>query len=136
LDSLGIKKLFHKVAIKPGKPFWFGKFENGPTVFALPGNPFSTFVTFNLFILPFLHKCLSKKVKSFSKSTLQGEKVKKTPLDEFFPVRFCDFERKLTATALNGSGDIRLGIDADAIALHPSSAPGLAEGCELEYFRL
>ncbi len=41
LADLGVKKLFHKVAIKPGKPVWCGQIPNGGLVFALPGNPVS-----------------------------------------------------------------------------------------------
>jgi molybdopterin molybdotransferase len=54
LTGLGVKKLFHKVAIKPGKPIWCGQMPNGGLVFALPGNPFSCMVTFKLFIEAFL----------------------------------------------------------------------------------
>jgi molybdopterin molybdotransferase len=39
LETLGVKKLFHKIAIKPGKPFWCGHVPGGAMVFALPGNP-------------------------------------------------------------------------------------------------
>lgn len=46
LERLGVKKLFHKVAQKPGKPFWFGKTENNVLVFAFPGNPVSMFMCF------------------------------------------------------------------------------------------
>ena len=42
LTELGVKKHFHKVAQRPGKPFWFGT-AKGTTVFALPGNPVSSF---------------------------------------------------------------------------------------------
>ncbi|MGE3549398.1 MAG: gephyrin-like molybdotransferase Glp, partial [Geobacter sp.] len=40
LEELGVKFLFWKVAIKPGKPTAFGIFEGKP-VFCLPGNPVS-----------------------------------------------------------------------------------------------
>jgi molybdopterin molybdotransferase len=46
LEEIGVKRLFHKVAIKPGKPIWCGILPNGGMVFALPGNPFSCLVTF------------------------------------------------------------------------------------------
>jgi len=32
LDTLGVKKLFHKIAQRPGKPFWFGKYKDRCTV--------------------------------------------------------------------------------------------------------
>ncbi|MCL4165962.1 UNVERIFIED_CONTAM: hypothetical protein GTU68_044949, partial [Idotea baltica] len=37
-EELGVEKLFHKVAQRPGKPFWFGQNENCK-LFAFPGNP-------------------------------------------------------------------------------------------------
>ena len=43
LADLGVKKLFHKIKQRPGKPFWFGQKEN-KIIFALPGNPVSSFV--------------------------------------------------------------------------------------------
>ncbi len=48
LRSLGVEILFERVAIKPGKPFTFGR--RGPTlVFGCPGNPVSTYVIFQVF---------------------------------------------------------------------------------------
>jgi len=55
LDELGVKKFFHKVKQRPGKPFWFGKSVD-TVVFALPGNPVSTFMCFYRYIMPWLHK--------------------------------------------------------------------------------
>ncbi|MEZ4947609.1 MAG: molybdopterin molybdotransferase MoeA [Cyclobacteriaceae bacterium] len=55
LELLGVKKHFHKVKQKPGKPFWFGSVGN-KTVFALPGNPVSTYMCFYRYIQPWLRK--------------------------------------------------------------------------------
>jgi len=46
---------FWKVAIKPGKPFMFGKLASS-TFFGLPGNPMSALVTFYQLVLPILQK--------------------------------------------------------------------------------
>jgi molybdopterin molybdotransferase len=57
LAHLGVREVFHKVQLKPGKPLWFGVREKGDRralVFGLPGNPASTFVCFHLFVLPAL----------------------------------------------------------------------------------
>ena len=59
LAELGVQQVFHKVAVKPGKPLWFGLWPmaegQGPTyVFGLPGNPVSSFVCFQLFVRPLL----------------------------------------------------------------------------------
>lgn len=63
LKELGVERLFHKVAVKPGKPIWFGVWNrtaaDRPTyVFGLPGNPVSSYVCFQLFVRPLL-RCLA-----------------------------------------------------------------------------
>ncbi|MDX1480909.1 MAG: molybdopterin molybdotransferase MoeA [Woeseiaceae bacterium] len=54
LDGLGVKKVFHKVAQRPGKPLWFGRGPRGQSVFALPGNPVSSIVCCRQYLLPAL----------------------------------------------------------------------------------
>jgi len=56
--ALSIEEIFYKVKQKPGKPFWFGKAQNGATLFALPGNPVSSFMCLNRYFIPWLEKCL------------------------------------------------------------------------------
>jgi molybdopterin molybdotransferase len=55
LKKLGAKLDLWRVAVKPGKPFMFGRLGNA-LVFGLPGNPVSAFVTFMLFARPALWK--------------------------------------------------------------------------------
>ena len=52
LASLGVDQVFWRVALKPGKPTWFGVAPGGALVFGLPGNPVSAMVTFLLFVRP------------------------------------------------------------------------------------
>lgn len=47
----GVEQIFHKVAMKPGKPIWFGR-RGSTLVFGLPGNPVSSYVGFRLFVEP------------------------------------------------------------------------------------
>ncbi len=44
LDALGVRRVFHRIAQRPGKPMWFGIGPRGQAVFALPGNPVSALV--------------------------------------------------------------------------------------------
>jgi molybdopterin molybdotransferase len=53
LRELGAEFHFDAVAIRPGRPAVFG-LCNGKPVFGLPGNPVSTMVTFELFVVPAL----------------------------------------------------------------------------------
>ncbi|OGH60408.1 MAG: hypothetical protein A3G34_10230 [Candidatus Lindowbacteria bacterium RIFCSPLOWO2_12_FULL_62_27] len=50
---LKMKALFYKVRQKPGKPILFAR-KGNDFLFALPGNPVSTFVTFLLYVRPFV----------------------------------------------------------------------------------
>ena len=52
VSELGVLDVW-RIALKPGKPLAFGAVNNTP-FFGLPGNPVSTFVTFLLFVRPFL----------------------------------------------------------------------------------
>lgn len=55
LEGLGVRIVFHNVAMKPGKPTLFGVHPGG-ALFGLPGNPVSTVVAFLLFVEPVLRK--------------------------------------------------------------------------------
>jgi molybdopterin molybdotransferase len=57
LRSLGAKIDIWRVAIKPGKPFLFGR-AGDCAVFGLPGNPVSAFVTFLCFVRPAILKMM------------------------------------------------------------------------------
>jgi molybdopterin molybdotransferase len=53
LAQLDVEEVFWGVALRPGKPTWFG--TRGRTlVFGLPGNPVSAMITFRLFVRPAL----------------------------------------------------------------------------------
>ncbi|NQU58644.1 MAG: molybdopterin molybdotransferase MoeA [Rhodospirillales bacterium] len=49
LKEVGLKQIFHKIAMRPGKPLLFGKIGE-LTVFGMPGNPVSTGVCSMLFL--------------------------------------------------------------------------------------
>jgi molybdopterin molybdotransferase len=60
LEESGVRPVFHKVRIKPGKPLWFGigpprGKQAGTLVFGLPGNPASSLVGFLVFVEPAIH---------------------------------------------------------------------------------
>src|ERR1700691_5469570 len=57
LKDLGAEIFFDAVALRPGKPVVFG-WCRGKPVFGLPGNPVSTMVTFELFVVPAIEKLL------------------------------------------------------------------------------
>ena len=116
LENQGVKKLFHKVSQRPGKPFWFGKAHNGTTVFALPGNPVSTFMCLNRYFKNWLDvsQCLEN-------HQLMGELTEdfkfKPELTFFLQVKISYAPTgKILATPVegHGSGDLANLVEADA----------------------
>ena len=53
LRDIGVSQIFHGLAMKPGKPLFFGKFGN-KAVFALPGNSVSAYMTFEFIVKPYI----------------------------------------------------------------------------------
>ncbi len=63
LKRMGVRPVFWRVRIKPGKPVFFG-LRGRQLVFGLPGNPTSAMVTFFLFVRPAIEKMLGRKEAS------------------------------------------------------------------------
>jgi molybdopterin molybdotransferase len=136
LSRLGVKNIFHKVAIKPGKPIWFGKSEAGSIVFALPGNPLSCLVTCKIFVERFLSYSFGLGESPKLKLPLNGERFKKGDLDEFFPVRISGSPSRCEVVPFNGSGDITAAIYANALAIHPCTRSNLSHGTIVDAYPL
>ena len=102
LESLGVKKLFHQVSQRPGKPMWFGRSEKN-TVFALPGNPVSTFMCFYRYVKPWLSKSLGHKPKMQS-AILAVDFTFSPSLTYFLQVKIENVQGKLMAYPAMGGG--------------------------------
>jgi molybdopterin molybdotransferase len=64
LAEQGAQILFHKVAIRPGKPVLFARFPSGALYFGLPGNPVACAVGFRFFVEPTLRAMLGMPAES------------------------------------------------------------------------
>lgn len=122
LQRLGMQQLFHKVQQRPGKPFLFGIFANGPVVFALPGNPVSGFMCFYRYVLPWLKAAMGAQEEAPVYAVLQ-EKVTFNPsLEYYLPVKLQslpDGTMGATPQPYHGSGDLASLLHADAFMALP-----------------
>ena len=115
LENQGVLKLFHKVSQRPGKPFWFGV-KGTKAVFALPGNPVSTFMCLHRYFKPWLNASQGLGTERVS-ARLGKDFVVKFGLTFFLQVKL---ERDLSGIwrampiEANGSGDLASLVDADA----------------------
>ena len=55
LRTLGVRELFWRIALQPGKPAWAGE-AGGRIVIALPGNPLSVLAGFELLVRPVIRR--------------------------------------------------------------------------------
>lgn len=76
VKNLGAKILFHKVAIKPGKPLLFAVFPNGKYYFGLPGNPISTAICFRFFVIALIRSMQHQKPESTITAKMNSSDVK------------------------------------------------------------
>ena len=81
LADLGAEQRFWGVALKPGKPTWFGVRDRA-LAFGLPGNPVSAMVTFQLFALPALRALVGADPEPVRASALLDAPVKLSPARE------------------------------------------------------
>ena len=137
LDELSVEKLFHKVAQRPGKPFWFGvadtlgiieqnvyqNAENKNTiVFAFPGNPISTFVNCLAYFYPWYYKSVGLETTKET-AILNADVSFKPNLTYFLQVKLSYRLGYLIATPItgNGSGDLASLVEADGFIQLPKT---------------
>ncbi|MDJ0654542.1 MAG: molybdopterin molybdotransferase MoeA [Xanthomonadales bacterium] len=137
LDELGVKKHFHRVRQRPGKPMWFGSTESGQPVFALPGNPVSALVGFHRYVLPAIQHAAG--IVPHPQSVVLGETMSFSDhLAHFVPVslqRIAGGPPEALPRELNTSGDFFSLAGTDGfVELAESSGPWKA-GSTVHWFQ-
>jgi molybdopterin molybdotransferase len=131
LADLGAEFHFTGVSIRPGRPAVFGTCRN-KLVFGLPGNPVSTMVTFELFVLPavdVLSGAIPRALPVF-RAKLATSVREKGPMTHFLPARI-DWEgreARVTQLPWQGSGDIVALALANGFLIVGPERPEIAPG--------
>jgi molybdopterin molybdotransferase len=131
LALLGIKQVFWGLALRPGKPTWFGESAAGGLVFGLPGNPVSAMVTFLLLVRPALRALLGAPPGRDRARAVLDEDYAKQP-GRAHAVR-CRLELgddgwHARSTGAQGSHILTSMLGADALAIIPSAAERVRAG--------
>lgn len=129
--ELHVAELFHKVAQRPGKPFWFGVNPDHKQVFAFPGNPVSAFMCMHRYFIPWLHRSLGMKDKMPLYATLTEDFSFKTELQYFLQVQLSsDKDGRLIAKPEegHGSGDFVNLLYTDAFMELPAEQTNFKKG--------
>ncbi len=133
LEELGAKTIFHKVAIKPGRPVLFAEFPQGPFFFGLPGNPVSTVVGLKFFVEPCLRDLLGQPEEAVLRCRLDQRVDKPENLRCFYKAR----RRGVGSVEIlpaQASFQIHSLLAADCWAVLPEEGGHLNAGAEIDVY--
>jgi molybdopterin molybdotransferase len=131
LSALSVREVFWRVNIRPGSPTAFGLREGKP-VFALPGNPVSSLVTFEVFVRPALRKMMgdAQPVRPPVRAALAEPVRKKAGRVQFLRVLVGLENGELVARSAGNqhTGILRTMVAADGLAVLPEDRTAFEAG--------
>jgi molybdopterin molybdotransferase len=115
LESAGVKILFDRVNVQPGKPTTFGLHPKS-LVFGLPGNPVSSFIQFEMLIRPLINKMMGHNWRHPVQNLPLGVNYERKSSARlgFIPVKI-DEKMEVIPVDFHGSAHITALSDSDGI---------------------
>jgi molybdopterin molybdotransferase len=139
LMKLGLTLAVEKVAMRPGKPTWFGMTPHGP-VLGLPGNPASALVCAHLFLRPLLAAMLGRAPQPiFHRARLRRALAANGPREHYLRARWSsDDDGCLTVGAFDNQDSSLISVftTANALIRLPPSAPASEQGAIIDMLML
>lgn len=135
LEQLGADILFHKVAIRPGKPVLFARLPDGRCVFGLPGNPIAVAVGMRFFVVPALRRMRGLPAEIYATATLNDTHHKKEGLTFFAKAHaHTNAAGELKVDILPGQESFKIKplMQANCWAIAPAAAATLEAGTTVE----
>ncbi len=135
LERLGAEAIFHKLAIRPGKPLLFARLPDGSLFFGLPGNPIAVAVGLRFFVEPALRTMLGLPREVPWRVPLAADYAKKPRLRFHLKARVAlDAQGHLAARVLPGQESYRIRplAQANAWVVVPVEAMELPAGTLVE----
>ena len=137
LSRLGVRQAFHGLAIRPGKPVWFGASESGKLVFGLPGNPVSVRVSFREFVTHALRRMarFAEAIPPALTLPLAEDFKKKHDLTAFSLGHIIDGPNgsQVQPVPHEGSGDFVSAALSDGVFVVPADAKSVKAGELVEF---
>jgi len=137
LDAQGVKKLFHGVAQRPGKPLWFGLTPDAKPVFALPGNPVSAYTCLHRYVLPALAQASGLPPALARRAVLTATVTFKPKLAYLLPVKVvsgAQGELQATPDPSNTSGDFSGLVGTDGFVELPADVAEFPAGTVAPFY--
>ena len=127
---------FGGVAMQPGKPQGYGRVDGTP-IFTLPGNPVSSYISFQVFVLPALHRMLGRAPDAAAWPTARlADPVISSPAGKRQFLRGVLRDGELHQVGGPGSHLIGALAASDALIIVPEEATSLAAGDEVQMLSL
>ena len=131
MKDLNTHVYFEKVALRPRKPVIFGR-KDTTFIFALPGNPVASFVTFELFIYPAIRKMMgfTDIHRTTLKASLETEILVRRKRREYRPafLRMHNNTLLVSPVEWHGSADLLATTRANCLLIVREDAEKLAAG--------
>ena len=135
LAALGVEQVFWGVALRPGKPTYFGVHPPASLVFGLPGNPVSAIVTFMLFVRPAILRMLGAEERPARATAILDEDYEKVPGRTHLVrcrLELADDGWHARPTKDQGSHILTSMLGADALAIVPTESGPVSAGRRVE----
>ncbi len=135
LGDMGLERAFYKIAMRPGKPLMAGKL-NGIPMIGLPGNPVSSMVCGQIFIVPMLRAMLGfvpaahARHKAISAQDIEANGIR----EHYMRARIDD--GVLSVFPRQDSALLTVLADANALLVRPVGASATKAGEMVEYIAL
>ncbi len=144
LEAAGVRQVFHKVRVKPGKPLWFGVLDGSQTadsrprfVFGLPGNPVSSMVCFELFARTAIRRLMGdpNPAPNTVRARLAAAFAGGGDRNIYFPARCENNENGSIVHLANwhGSADLRSTVNANGLAVFPAGVGSFPSDQSIEF---
>lgn len=132
LQTLGLDLRVQTIAVRPGKPTWFGLLGDGRRVLGLPGNPASALVCAELFLRPLLAALTgADPTLAISAAALTASLPAAGPREHWMrAVRAVDTEGRVWVTPFPDQDSSLIGVfaRADCLVVRPAGAPAATAG--------
>ncbi|WP_279325479.1 molybdopterin molybdotransferase MoeA [Caulobacter radicis] len=132
MTRLGLDLRVQTIAVRPGKPTWFGHLDDGRRVLGLPGNPASALVCAELFLRPLLSALSgADPALPFGVARLAAALPAAGPREHWMrAARAIDAEGRVTVAPFPDQDSSLVGVfaRADALVMRPAGAPPAAAG--------
>lgn len=138
LQACGVEQVLHKISVKPGKPIYVGRSQEGCIVLGLPGNPVAVIVHFYMLVRPLLLKATGAKeyLPRPIWLPLAGEARNKGEQKKFAPgrVESVGGNSRVVEIPSHGSGDFVSASQADGVFEIPMGVRRLPAGALVRFY--